>query len=401
MSIGLEDEAGLTEADGLVDPDEQAHGGEFEETLSSPVPPTSSNSASSSIGGKKRGHHSRTSSRGGRIGQLISSSTSQGTISQRRNRATSPRVSIDSKGDSIESGGLHSSKSLAFTARGRNEIGERPEQVPTPLRSRSVSQPGGRRGEGYQAEMGDAVPPLPDVRKKTSFSNLNYSYRGAASSVRSGTDSLAPPTQIPYRSTSNSSLKRSEAGSVAGRSARSRSHNGSLISPVPPAQPTEVLHRPFHVLRVLRTSMDADGPGAYLTGAIHIPSAVWNPSAYTKEGARLPGPRIVAQEVKIRIIDQLLLHLEIIRHTGALLLEGPREVNFAVAGVAAPRVGAKRCMDIGDEFVKVLEAFEEEMNGVYKSLIKGGVVLDVWKGKKGSNVSYTHSCNKVGVRRRD
>jgi hypothetical protein len=147
--------------------------------------------------------------------------------------------------------------------------------------------------------------------------------------------------------------------------------------------------------------MDADGPGAYLTGAIHIPSAVWNPSAYTKEGTRLPGPRIVAQEVKIRIIDQLLLHLEIIRHTGALLLEGPREVNFAVAGVAAPRVGAKRCMDIGDEFVKVLEAFEEEMDGVYKSLIKGGVVLDVWKGKKGSNVSYTHSGNKVGVRRRD
>jgi hypothetical protein len=58
-------------------------------------------------------------------------------------------------------------------------------------------------------------------------------------------------------------------------------------------------------------------------------------------------------------------------------------------------------MDIGDEFVKVLEAFEEEMDGVYKSLIKGGVVLDVWKGKKGSNVSYTHSGNKVGVRRRD
>ena len=83
----------------------------------------------------------------------------------------------------------------------------------------------------------------------------------------------------------------------------------------------------------------------------------------------------------------MLLHLEIIRHTGALLLEGPREVNFAVASVAPPRVGSKKCRDTGDEFVKVLEAFEEEMDGVYKSLLKGGVVLDAWKGKKGSNVS--------------
>ena len=232
--------------------------------------------------------------------------------------------------------------------------------------------------------MGDNVPPLPDVRKKTSFSNMTGAtgYRGT--SVRS--DSLAPPSQVAHRSTSQSSLMRSDAGSIASRRTP-RSANGSLISPVPPAQPTEVLHRPFHVLRILRSSMDADGPGAYLTGAIHIPSAVWNPSAYTKERTRLPGPRITAQDVKVRVIDQMLLHLEIIRHTGALLLEGPREVNFAVAGVAPPRVGSKKCMDTGDEFVKVLEAFEEEMDGVYKSLLKGGVVLDAWKGKKGSNVS--------------
>lgn len=103
----------------------------------------------------------------------------------------------------------------------------------------------------------------------------------------------------------------------------------------------------------------------------------------------MPGPKIVAQDVKIRAIDQILLHMEILRHTGGVLLDGPKEVNFGVPGVAAPRIGAGKCQQAAEELKGVLETFEEEMEGVYKSLVKGGVSVGAWKGKKTSNVSLT------------
>jgi hypothetical protein len=288
-SVGLEDEANLTAADGLVEEDEDEKG-------LPPIPEVT---------------HQRTSSLG-RLGQLISSSTSHGTISQRRHKIP-PNISVDL--DNSE----HSAKMR--------------------MRSRSQSQPGAR------PESADDVPPLPNLRNKASFPSRR---------------NLAVPT--------------TDTGSMT----------SSLMSPVPEVQPQDVARRAFHLLRCLRSSMDTDGPGAYLTGSIHVPSAVWNTSAYSR--SRLPGPKITAQDVKVRVIDQILLHLEILRHTGALLLDGPREVGYGVPGVAAPRVGTAKVVQVAEQFYAALEAFEDEMDGVYRSLVKGGVLVGGWKGKK-ANVS--------------
>jgi hypothetical protein len=99
------------------------------------------------------------------------------------------------------------------------------------------------------------------------------------------------------------------------------------------------------------------------------------------------GPKIAAQDVKVRIMESLLLHLEIIRHTGAPLLDGPREVGYGVPGVAAPRMGGQAVAGIGQELLSALDGLEDEMDTVYKSFVKAGVAVGAWKGKKASTVS--------------
>lgn len=96
-------------------------------------------------------------------------------------------------------------------------------------------------------------------------------------------------------------------------------------------------------------------------------------------------------------MDALLLHLEIIRHTGAPLLEGPREVSYGVPGVAAPRVGVQAIASIGHELLGALDGLEEEMDGVYKTLVKAGVSVGAWKGKKASAVSVKCSTADVAL----
>lgn len=86
-------------------------------------------------------------------------------------------------------------------------------------------------------------------------------------------------------------------------------------------------------------------------------------------------------------MDALILHLEIIRHTGAVLLEGPREVGYGVPGVAPPRIGGQAVAGVGQELLGALDGLEDEMDGVYKSLVKAGVPVGAWKGKKASAVS--------------
>ena len=89
----------------------------------------------------------------------------------------------------------------------------------------------------------------------------------------------------------------------------------------------------------------------------------------------------MAQDVKVRCIETLLPHLETIRQTGSGLLDGPREGRYGsramVSGAAGKRLGV-----IVEEFCGVLDGLDEEMDGAHKSLVKGGVSVGGWKGKK-------------------
>ena len=136
--------------------------------------------------------------------------------------------------------------------------------------------------------------------------------------------------------------------------------------------------------------MDPESSGSYLTGALHISPAVWKPSNWAKASTNpnlkpLAPPKIVAQDVKVRCIEALLLHFDIIRQAGAGLLDGTREGRY---GVSQNRSGATiNVRTVAEEFCGALDGLDEEMDLGYKALIKGGVSVGSWKGKK-SGVSF-------------
>lgn len=160
------------------------------------------------------------------------------------------------------------------------------------------------------------------------------------------------------------------------------------LPPVP--QPTEESLRPFHVLKILRQSMDVDGPGAHLTPGIHITPAVWNPATWTKLSAaaaqadKASVPKIVAQDVKTRCMHTLALCLESVKGAGYELLAGPRERRRSSQGSGAEEQKWKR---LTEEFVRALDDLEEEMDNAGKMLSKGGVEVNSWKGNKAVSVS--------------
>lgn len=255
------------------------------------------------------------------------------------------------------------------------------------------SQPVSEAADGTTAQP-MPIPPSPTVaqspvRKKSSMTFP----RGLRINIGSGGEnpSLMPPGSLSTQATSRS-VPIPEASPI----------NGSLISPLPEPQPSEVLHRPFHILRIIHGSMDDSSPGTYLTGSIHISSAIWRPPSWTiaagpgntnkgsSAKSALAPPKIVAQDIKFRFIQQLLLHLAIIKSTAsAVLLDGVREYRRGEISTASVTngngtggsEGINRIVRVAQEFETALDALEEEMEGCYKLLVKGGVGVSAWKGK--------------------
>jgi hypothetical protein len=356
--------------------------------------------------------HSRQTSGGSRsvLGQLISSSTLGGTISQRRLSRNMPTTSITSLS---EIDGLPTSKrssgSEGFPSSTSTSGFSSKSSITATMgstagfsfgkRTRSRSQPGDRPDfADAQAEGG--VPPLPTLRNKASFASQRGGRVGDGLTGPMPGGALAPPFTL------NELTPRSmyPAGDASA---------GSLISPVPEPQPAEVPLRPFHVLRLLYSSMDPSGPGEYLTSSVHIAPAVWRPANWTKANGKAPAPKIFAQDVKVRCIEQLLLHLPPIRQAGSLFLDGPREASYGrstststSAGDAGPGgsgITKSEVAGMADRLMSELEAVDEEMEAVYKALVKAGVNVGGWKGRKVGDSSSWRSrmaqrMDKIGGR---
>ena len=127
--------------------------------------------------------------------------------------------------------------------------------------------------------------------------------------------------------------------------------------------------------------MDPESSGAYLTGAIHISSAVWKPSNWAK--ATAPGikplgpPKIVAQDVKARVLEALIIHMEIIKQAGMTMLNGQRDQRHGSILANSDRMAEA----VVDELCKALDGLDEEMDQSHKMLVKNGVMVGSWKGK--------------------
>lgn len=152
-------------------------------------------------------------------------------------------------------------------------------------------------------------------------------------------------------------------------------------------QPAEPIHRPFHLLRALRTSMNDNGSGAYLTSAIHVDPGVWKPSNlrssnFSKSGS---GPKVSALEAKARVCEALATHLNAIRAAGSVLLEGQREDRRGAESARLPKAQADQAIRAGDEMATLLDALDDELDLTFKALQSRGVQVGEWKGKSKSS----------------
>ncbi|KIY32253.1 hypothetical protein I305_05204 [Cryptococcus gattii E566] len=316
-------------------------------------------------------------------GYLVSPSTNKGMISKRR-RSRHGSMGID------------------------EVMMERQEEEHNVQMSRGASQPRARSGD-------TDLPPVPSTSNhQPSFSiSSQFSVHGGGGSSpliqqpnpllqqlsslsrgkslrinTSPSNGLTPPTATTITRLGSSSSHSASFGSTLpsniDKSPRSYS-SFSTLSPSPVPQPTEESLRPFHVLEILRQSIDVDGPGVHLTPGIHITPAVWNPATWTKLSAaaaqadKANVPKIVAQDVKTRCMHTLALCLESVKGTGYELLAGPRERRRSSQGSGAEEQKWKR---LTEEFVRALDDLEEEMDNAGKLLSKGGVEVSSWKGNK-------------------
>jgi hypothetical protein len=292
-------------------------------------------------------------------GLLVSPTTNAGRIAQRR-LSRQPGQPGQPGHSSISSMTEIGPGSAIFpsgpSGRSISTANSSPQSHSHTPRTRSKSQPGTR--PDLFRNITENAPPLPAIPRKVS----------AQYPSRIHTNGLAPPPSI---STGISSR------SIA------RSTSSSLMSPVPEPQPAESLHRPFHLLRILSSSMDPNGPGAYLTGAIHISPHIWQTSIHTRGQASKNQFRILAQDTKVRCMESLIINLEIVRATGIPLLDGPRELKYGapLTHVPPPRAG-DGLGKIAEDFAQALDALEDEMDQSYKLLFKAGVAVNGWKGKK-------------------
>nr|XP_019047961.1 hypothetical protein I302_04581 [Kwoniella bestiolae CBS 10118]OCF26891.1 hypothetical protein I302_04581 [Kwoniella bestiolae CBS 10118] len=298
---------------------------------------------------------------------LVSPTTTQGTISQRRqSRPLSGTIStLLDQPQQTAAFPVSSSNSSVRSGPGGSSI----PPVPTnQLRHKSSFSSSSQLGIGM-------VPPQISRQPSGSAENQGLRIETHHSPSPAGAGGrLAPPVNITNRAgISPRSLPPLPDTALTATS------GGTLISPLPETQPSEVLHRPFHLLRVLHSSMDPEGSGSYLTGSIHISSSIWNLS---QNGRNTIGPpKIAAQEVKMRCLESLILHFESIRITGQGLLNGPRR-HSRPGGSGGGANNSK----LAEEFCLTLDELDEEMDNTYKLLSKGGVMLGLasggWKGKK-------------------
>jgi hypothetical protein len=154
----------------------------------------------------------------------------------------------------------------------------------------------------------------------------------------------------------------------------------------PEPQPGEIIHRPFHLMRLLYASMDPTKPGAYISSCLHVDSTMWKPASW-KQGSKNRGElRLGAQDAKARVCAALIAHLEAIKTSGAPLLDGVRQTRYGdeppVRLSAADKDQASR---VADHVAGLLDGLDDELDASHKMLQSKGVTVGAWKGKTKSS----------------
>ncbi|KAG8969130.1 hypothetical protein FRC03_004445 [Tulasnella sp. 419] len=294
---------------------------------------------------------------------LVSTTTAQGTISQRRKVGAVFAPSGDSSlgvNDSGPAPPLSRSHSPAGTAEASSSTAPSNQEtrgVPPPStgvhiggRHRAASQPGRRPSIGglHGTSTGDhepppSVPPLPQsaIPRKTSFTgNGLHKIEMPPSAMPPST---MPPPPLPTSTTPPASAVHSKAMSTYQRSPSSQSlHSMVPSSPYPAPPPADPLRRPYYLMNLLHASM-TNTSGGYLTKRLHVPHTVW-----TQGGAKLTN--IVDKGKCIAFLESGLD--ELVKAS----TEFVKNSNPAAASVTICRVAGERWLRALDEWVGVCDA---------------------------------------------
>lgn len=345
--------------------------------------------------------------------QLVSNSTAQGTISQRR-KVNGPVTGTGSSAslDVHEPHHLPTSRSHSPAAmEASGSASSAPQSRLTSLqpvpggssvslglasgsgstsvantivgRHRAASQPGRRPSlvgmhgppSSFPGAEVEPVPPLPQTAlpRKASFTNSTHSIRTASSATAfSGHPSL-PPLSISGIQTPATAGGFYATTGVTSLASSSSTHPGVPKSPLPPPPPAEILRRPYHLMHLFYISITT---GGYISRKLHVPRDVW-----TQGGAKLSN--LPEKGKCIAIIDQGLEELS--KASKDFL----RASQVSAAGLGGK--GISRA--VGERWLRALDEWVQVCDGVLGNLGKKLGVGDGGASKKaagwGNKVSRT------------
>jgi hypothetical protein len=258
-------------------------------------------------------------------------------------------------------------------------------------RARTVSQPSSSRSLSSRFEA-DNAPPVP------------YSGRAAYADLAQTGASLPPPMPPKalainvHRATANANYSDFQASTSTatlivpdGSEAHDHMVEPLLSSDVyemaepdplsaitvePP--PTNSLHRPFHVLRLLRNTI-ASPSGGFLSARLHIPRAIWSQATV----------KLVSLDVKVKVIEVLIVISTSLTRSGdgLLAVSPPDRLN-------TPSRNKSQVPNVGKDFARALDDADGLLDEMEKLLskklgLKGNA--NSVKSKKMSTVSITIS----------
>ncbi|WAQ82641.1 hypothetical protein PtA15_3A4 [Puccinia triticina] len=330
---------------------------------------------------------------------LVSQTTTQGTISQRRR---SPSCVDTSRRSLSRSQGHPEPGTISFTQPANSDLSSSMNRRPSnlslmgtvpsaaiPLRLRSYSQPGKRPGLPLSF-IADNTPPVPhspllsgpsQVPTPRKPSSLIHNTPPLGSSTSQDvphqsarpTSQLAAPGPRPLSHTfcihPNGGMTRSESQHAlpmydiqpyAHASLSPGSMYSGSAAPVGalPAYPKIPARRPFHLMRQIRTSMST---GAYVSPRLYVPRQMWYQAQVKLHGL----------ETKIKLMDTLIAGLELVERDGAGLVgvEVPSSAtkepvwDFAEGRKPKPTLSSQ-VLTATERFMKRLEIFEELLDNL-------------------------------------
>ena len=292
---------------------------------------------------------------------LISNSTTMGTISQRRSKASAPPATSTSS--SIQAPDAVPPPTL------KPKMPSLTTSVPPPsyVRSRASSQPGQRPSITGLPSLSYDAPPRPPsavamLPRKTSVSSKSNSSLPQITVVTgylsppldTPANQLVPPPPIPHSNLPT-----------------------TPISPLPPTAPSDPLRKPYHMMCLLRHTMMSK-TGGYITQRLHVPQEVWSQG----------GARLVNLPEKVRVVEVLCSSLEEVQHTSGGIF-GAGNVSASLA----PGIGKKE----GELWSLKLEEFSGVCDGVVANFGKKLGVGEGFMIKKNSGVRTKNSFSIVFI----